>query len=207
MSTPIPHRSIAVLKLPRPIAIVISIVRAIVIAMTGNPAFPAPVPTLAALSAALADLETAHAAALTRVKGAAATLRQKRAALLVLLEQLRGYVQSVADAAPDRSAPLIQSAGMNVRKVTLGAKRVFAVKQAVASGALTILAASAGPRSSYEWEMSSDGGKTWQLLPPTVQAKTGVTGLQPGATYAFRYRSVTKAGAADWSQPIAIVVK
>jgi hypothetical protein len=55
--------------------------------------------------------------------------------------------------------------------------------------------------------MSPDGGKTWQALPPTVQAKTAATGLQPGSTYSFRYRAVTKTGPSDWSQAIAIVVK
>ena len=90
---------------------------------------------------------------------------------------------------------------MNVKTFTLAGKRSFAVKQGALSGAVTIVAASAGPRSSYEWEMSSDGGKTWQALPPTMQAKTAASGLQAGATYTFRYRSVTKTGPSDWSQP------
>jgi hypothetical protein len=207
MTNPTTHRSIAVLKLPRPIAVVISIARAIVLAMSGNPAFPAPVPSLAVISAAINDLETAQAAALTRVKGAADSRNQKRKALCTLLEQLRGYVQSVADAAPDRAAPLIQSAAMSVRKVTLAGKRVFFAKQSALSGALTLVAPAASHRASYEWEMSSDGGKTWQPLPPTLPAKTAVSGLQPATTYSFRYRSVTKAGASDWSAPVSIVVK
>jgi hypothetical protein len=124
-----------------------------------------------------------------------------------LLRQLRDYVQTVADATPDNAAALIQSAAMNVRKVSLAGKRVFSVKQGALSGAVSILAPSAGSRASHEWEMSIDGGKTWQALPPTMPPKTTASGLQPATTYAFRYRSVTKAGASDWSQPIAIVVK
>jgi hypothetical protein len=120
MTTPVAtHRSIAVLKLPRPIAILISVARAILIALTGNPAFPTPVPTLAAVSAAIADLESAQAAALTRAKGAAQTRNQKLAVLVTLLTRLRDYVQSMADASPDNAAALIHSAAMNVRKVTV----------------------------------------------------------------------------------------
>ncbi len=208
MTTPIAtHRAIAVLKLPRPIAVVISIARAILIALTGNPAFPTPVPTLAAVSAAIADLENAQAVALTRVKGAAQTRNQKLAPLGTLLRQLRDYVQSVADASPETAEALIHSAAMNVRKVTVVGKRVFSVRQAALSGTVSLVAPAAGSRASYEWEMSADGGKTWQPLPPTMPARTTASGLQPATTYAFRYRSVTKAGASDWSQPIAIVVK
>ena len=42
----------------------ISYAQGIVTRMTGNPSFPAPVPTLAAVTAALADLQTAETAAL-----------------------------------------------------------------------------------------------------------------------------------------------
>jgi hypothetical protein len=207
MTNPIVHRSIAVLKLPNPVAEIVSIAKAVVVSMTGNPAFPNPQPTLAAINAAIADLETAEAAAKARTHGAVATRNQKRKALVTLLEQLRGYVQTVADADGERAMALIQSAAMNVKKVTPRAQRVFAVKQAALSGAVTLVTPSAGHRSSYEWEFSADGGKTWQALPPTIQAKTSMTGLVAGATYSFRYRSVTRSGAADWSAPVSVVVK
>jgi hypothetical protein len=44
-------------------------------------------------------------------------------------------------------------------------------------------------------------------MPPTTRSNTALAGLQPGATYSFRYRSVTKAGASDWSQPLGFMVK
>lgn len=207
MTNTVAHRSIAVLKLPRPVAVLVSVAKAVVVAMTGNAAFPNPQPTLAAIQTAIADLEAAEAAAQARTKGAVATRNQKRKALVTLLEQLRGYVQTVADADAERAPALIQSAAMNVRKVTARAPRVFAVKQGSVSGALVLVTASAGHRASYEWEYSADAGKTWQAMPPTLQAKTSVTGLSAGTTYSFRYRSVTKAGASDWSAPVSTVVK
>jgi hypothetical protein len=206
MSMTIIHRSVAVLKLPRSTAVLISVAKTIVVAMTGNAAYPSPQPTLAAISAAIADLETAEAAVKARTKGGVATRDQKRKALTTLLEQLRGYVQTVADADGERAPALIQSGAMNVRRVTPPGKRTFAIKQGATSGAVTLLTASAGHRASYEWEVSADAGKTWQPLPPTLQAKTSTTGLVAGTAYAFRYRAVTKAGAADWSAPVTLVV-
>jgi hypothetical protein len=53
---------------------------------------------------------------------------------------------------------------------------------------------------------SSDAGKTWLDVPPTLQAKTTVTGLASGTTVQFRFRSVIKGGASDWSPPFSLLV-
>src|SRR5579859_4615102 len=63
------HRSIAVLKLPKPVGSLITLAQRVVTAMTGNPAFPSPVPTLAVVLAGLTDLQPAEQAALSRLKG------------------------------------------------------------------------------------------------------------------------------------------
>jgi hypothetical protein len=78
-------------------------------------------------------------------------------ALVKLLEQLRAYVQTIADADLERAATLIQSAAMNVKRLTLRAKRVFAVHQGAVSGAVTLVTASGGHRASYEWQLSAQG--------------------------------------------------
>jgi hypothetical protein len=44
-------------------------------------------------------------------------------------------------------------------------------------------------------------------VPPTLQARTTVSGLQTGSTALFRYRSVTKTGATDWSGTVSLVVQ
>jgi hypothetical protein len=69
--------------------------------MTTNPSFPSPTPTLAAVQAAITALQGAQVAALARTKGTIAVRNEKRWALVVLLDQLRGCVQSVADANPE----------------------------------------------------------------------------------------------------------
>jgi hypothetical protein len=207
MTTPIAHRSVAVLKLPRPISAAITYSRNIVTAMTGNKSFTTPLPPLADVSAAIDQLEASEKSALTKVHGAVATRNQDRLALLAKLELLRGYVQNIADADREQASGIIQSANMQVRKVPTRAKRVFTAKQGAVSGSVTLVTASAGRRASYDWESSSDGGKTWQPLPTTLQTKTSMTGLQAGASYSFRYRSVTKTGVGDWSQPVSILLK
>jgi hypothetical protein len=207
MSTPIAHRSVAVLKLPRPVPAALTYSRNIVTAMTGNKSFPTPTPPLTDVTTAINDLDQAEQAALTKVHGAVATRNQQRLALLAKLELLRGYVQNIADADREQASGIIQSANMQVRKVPTRVKRVFAAKQGAVSGSVTLVTASAGRRASYDWEWSSDGGKTWQALPTTLQTKTSMTGLQPAASYSFRYRFVVKTGVGDWSQPVSILMK
>jgi len=60
------HRSVAVLKLPTKIQVLITYAHGIATALTNNPSFPTLTPTLATLSAAIADLQTAETAALAR---------------------------------------------------------------------------------------------------------------------------------------------
>src|SRR5580700_7695172 len=199
------HRSLVSLLLPLAVGALITFAEAIVRAMTGNPNFPNPAPTIAVLSQAIADLQTAQTAALARTKGAVITRDEKKVALVTLLQQLKGYVQTTADANVENGASIISSAGLALRKVPTRAPRVFTAKPGNVSGTATLVAASAGRRSSYEWESSTDGGKTWVLAPVTLQAKSTIPGLTPGATVQFRYRAVTKTGEGDWSQSVSLI--
>jgi len=201
------HRSLVSLKLPLVVALLISIAKAIVQALTGNASFPSPVPTLAEITTAIHDLEIAETAAISRVRGAVTARNDKRVALVALLSELKAYVQKVADANQENGAALIQSAGMNVRKTAVRKPRVFAVTQGSVSGVVKVVVPSAGARAAYDWEWSIDGGKTWQLAPSTLQAKTAMSGLVPGSTVSFRYRVVTKKGESDWSEPTSFLVK
>jgi hypothetical protein len=200
-------RAMASVKLPKRLADLITYAQAIVKAMTNNPSFPTPTPTLAALIAAIDDLQIAETAALSRVKGAVAVRNDKRAALVRLLQQLKAYVQTVADANVENGGAIIQSAALSVKKTPVLKPRIFEAVQGAVSGSAKVVAPSAGLRASYEWEYSVDGGKTWVSVPGTLQAKTTVTGLPAGSTVMFRYKAIVKTGAGDWSQPIALVVK
>jgi len=190
-----------------PVPALISLAKAIIQGMTNNStAIPSPIPPLAAVTAALTALETAETAAQSKVKGSVAARNEKKAVLVTILHELKATVQKAADANRELAPALIQSVGMSVKKAAVRPKRVFGAKQGAVSGSIELVAASAGHRASYEWENSTDG-KTWNIAPPTLQAKTTMTGLTAGTSYSFRYRWVTKVGVADWSQPVTIIVK
>ena len=201
------HRSLASLSLPKPVPALITYAQGIVKAMTANASFPSPTPPLATVSEAITELQTAETAALARTKGAASTRNDKRTALVTLLQQLRGYIQTTADANVEAGASLIQSAGIAVKKSPVRAPRVFGASPGPVSGSAKLVAASAGHRASYEWQYSTDGGKTWVTSPVTLQAKTTVPGLTAGATVTFKYRPVTKTGEGDWSQAVSLIIK
>src|ERR1700677_2066120 len=111
-----PHRSIVVLKLPAKVPALISLATGIVRGVTGNPAFPSPVPPLATVNQAITDLQAAEASAQAKTRGAVATRNAMRAALVTLLDQLKAYVQQVADTDRANSEAIIQGAAMAVKK-------------------------------------------------------------------------------------------
>ena len=111
------HRSLVALKLPTVVAALIAFAQTIVKAMSGNPLFPNPSPAFAVLLQAIADLQTAQTAALARTKGTVITRDEKKVALATLLQQLKGYVQTIADANVENGASIIASAGSEERRV------------------------------------------------------------------------------------------
>jgi hypothetical protein len=201
------HRPLVSLKLPRPIPALILIAKQMVQSMTNNPSFPNPIPPLATVTEATTALEVAQAAAQARTHGAATLRNERRTALVSLLEQLKTYVQKTADSNLEAAGSIIESAGVNLRKPTTRAKRVFAAKHGATSGTVKVVTQSAGPRSSYEWQYSLDGAKTWTPMPSTIQASTTLTGMTPGAVVTFRYRVVNKAGEGNWELPTSITVQ
>ena len=201
------HRATVSVNIPPKIADLIALGHTVVTKLTNNPLLPTPSPTIAAITAALADLQAAQTSANARTKGAATVRNEKRTVFVALLQQLRGYVQTAADATPENGASIIESSGLSVRKTPTRAARVFDAKQGPLSGTAKVTAVAAGPRSSYEWQYSNDGAKTWVNAPTTIQAKTVILGLAVGTTVQFRYRPVTKTGEGDWSQPVALLVK
>jgi hypothetical protein len=59
----------------------------------------------------------------------------------------------------------------------------------------------------YQWQMSSDGGKTWVDLPWTKKSSTSVTGLTAATVYSFRVRVLTAAGTSDWTAVITHIAQ
>lgn len=200
------RRPIIALALPKSTPALMSYAEGVVKRMTGNPALPNPTPPLPAITAAINDLRSAQTDTLSRVKGGVAVRDQKRTALVSLLQQLRAHIQATADADPTNATSIIENSGVAVRKTPTRVARTFTAKSGPVSGVVKVVAQAAARRASYDWEYSSDGGRTWISTPPTLQAKTTVAGLQPGLTVQFKYRAVTKNGPGDWSQPVSLMV-
>jgi len=200
-------RSMVVLKLSTRVKNVITFAQNVASALTGNPHFPSPTPTLASFQADVAALNTAETAVLSRTKGAAVARDAKLAVVKNDLENLKAYVQTVAAAAaPADTDAIIESAGMTIRKVTPHSKPSIAAKPGSVTGTVNLAAKAPAKKAAYVWQYSTDQ-KTWTTVPQTMQSRTGVSGLTAGTQYYFRFQPVTKAGIGDWSQTVALMVK
>jgi len=209
MSTSVqtPRRCIAVLRLPKNnTPLYISCARAIVKAMATSSWFPSPRPALATVESAVEALTTAQAA--THMGGQAQTAirNDKRRDLQVLLDQLRSYVQSVADANAENAASIIESAGMYVKGARGRGRAGFRLKDGRVSGEVDVFVDQAANRASYEWEYRLDGSDAWIARPSTTKASTTIPGLPHGVRVWVRYRTVVKSVTSDWSQPLSILV-
>ena len=207
MTTSKQPRALVVLHLPIHVPDLIKSGEAFVTAMTGNPAFLSPTPPLTSVTALLTGLNLAETAMKTRAHGTREARDKARVDLVSALRGLKGYVQLVADAAGDQAEAIITSAGMTVRKPVIRNKPDFIAKPGPTSGTVHLVAKAVARRASYEWEWSSDGGKTWIAVPGTLQAKTTVIGLPVAIDVQFRFRTVTRTGESDWSQVITFLVK
>jgi hypothetical protein len=204
-STPIIHRTSAVLKLPARKSLVTAFTTSVVNAMTGNASFPSPTPPLATVSADLAAYEAAEALVITRVKGAVVTRNEKYSLLHADLQHLMAYVQVVADGSPATAQSVIESAGFYIRKTASRIKSGFAALPGDVPGSVKLVAKAVSRRASYEWQLSTDQ-KTWTNAPVTLQAKTVIVGLTSATVYFFRFRGVTLSGEGAFSQVVQILV-
>jgi len=178
---------------------------AVVSGMEANPAFfPAPTPPLAQVKGHLADLSAAQAALKSRT-GLRETRDEKQALVVADDRALHAYVQQVARANPAQAEHIAAAAAMSLKKVPTPQKKPLAVKSTVSGSAKVVAKATKGAHAN-EWQMSTDGGKTWSDLPTTLQASTTVHNLQVAQVVYFRQRPVLKTGVGDWSQAIAAVV-
>ncbi len=200
-------RSMVVLKLSPRVKNVITFAQNVASALTNNPHFPTPNPSLATLQADVAALNVAETAVLSRTKGAVEARDAKLAIVRSDLENLKAYVQTVAaTASPSDADAIIESSGLTIRKVTLHDKAALAAKQGSVTGTVNLVAKAAAKRAAYTWQYSVDQ-KTWTTVPSTIQSKAGVSGLTAGTMYYFRVQSITGAGVGDWSQVVSLLVK
>ena len=154
------------------------------------------------------SLHDAQVASLSGKRGLKTVRNDAQKRLVALLKLLKAYVQSVADDNAENAASIILSAGMDLVERGDKPKDDIVVKQGRVSGEARIILRAVAKLAQYQFQMSSDGGKTWIDLPKVNQAKTTVQNLVPGTTYLFRYRVGTRrAPMSDWSAPYEFIVK
>jgi hypothetical protein len=182
-------------------------VRGVLAAMATSPHFPAPTPPLATVATSVSALEAAQAVTRTRALDSIALRDAARAQLLDLMRILFGHVQQVADASPEQAEAIIASAGLRSHSIGVRHKPPFVVKAGTVTGSAHLVAKAASKRAAYVWQYSLDGGKTWTPATTTKQASTIFTGLPVATRVSFRFYAVTRSGAGDWSQPVALVIR
>ena len=122
-----------------------------------------------------------------------------------------GYINDLCRDDQDNAVNIITGCTMVQVKEPTNQKQDFAVKQGKATGEiiLTALAEKVNSKyvlTTYMWQFSIDGGKSWLDLDPTLKAKTVASGMVIGLSTLFRKRTkTTENGMSKWCNPIGIV--
>jgi hypothetical protein len=180
----------------------------IVASLTGNANFTTPHPTLAQVTTAINELETANnAAQAARQEAKARTVAQnnKEEALDRILTQLVAYVESVA--ADDEE--LILSAGMNVRAANASVSSAPSAPPSLTAtagdhdGEIDLSWDTVRGARSYVIERSADPPTetSWTHAAISTRSQTTIEDLTSGTRYWFRVAAVTATGQSGWSNP------
>ena len=170
--------------------------------MTGNPHYPTPAPTLAAITAAIHDFSAALANAadggitLTAIKNA------KRKALTALMRNLASYVHVTCNG----DMAVLLSSGFPVQRNNrtpvgiLPAPVPPVLQLGGRSGDLVASVTPIANAASYNWRLALASAPEKNLRTvPTTAASITFAGLTPGETYSVDVNAFGTAGNSDWS--------
>jgi hypothetical protein len=178
--------------------------------MTDNAAFPTPTPALAAIAAARTALEEAITAAIDGGRTARAIRSARRAELKQLLDQLAGYVASVAEG----NELAILSSGFELKR------RSAPLPEPLAPAGLRATGSPHPGRVALDWQpargavsyhvevnrASPDDAAAWELMGVSTKARHTATGLSHGRIHWFRVAAIGTAGMGPWSDPAQAMV-
>jgi hypothetical protein len=178
----------------------------IVAAMTGNPSFPTPSPTLASITTAANELKTANADVLASrqtAKEKTAIQNQKEDALDQLLTQSAAYVESVGG----NNEQLILSAGMAMRLPAVATTEAPTQPQGLMAtagdhdGEIYLSWDTVSGAKSYVIERSPDPPTTWTHAGVSTRSNFTAQNLISGTRDWFRVAAVNSNGQSGWSDP------
>jgi hypothetical protein len=150
----------------------------------------------------------------TKATGLATLRDTKRDVLWAAMEQIRSYIQSLADLlSADGAASLIKSAGLVVAGTAQHTKAILEAILTTAPGTVRLVAnarallgqAGASKKATFNWQWSADG-KLWNTAASTPYADTEITGLTPMTTYSFRVSVTVGKTTGAWSQAVILLV-
>ncbi len=190
-------------------ALLITMIRTILLAMTGNVNFDKPEPTLAMIGTALDDFITAFGKAADGGKELTAIKNAKRNELVSLVRQLASYVLVACHG----DMAILLSSGFPVQKPNrqpigvLPAPEAPKVSQGGRTGEMYAVTSPLSGGYIYTWQLFLASGSN---VPVRTEQTTGArhtfTGLTRGATYRLQVNVIGTAGPSDWSQSVELMV-
>ncbi|MEO7310394.1 MAG: fibronectin type III domain-containing protein [Chitinophagaceae bacterium] len=179
----------------------------LVLALTGNPAFAAPKPTLAEVDAAVHALEAAYKEALDGGKSKKASMLEREDELDRLVSDLADYVQATAGG----NAETIRSSGFDVRAAPTPVAELEHVSNLRATisqrnGEVMLDWKPLNGARTYVIEKSTDGSNGWVVCGHSTRSHGVVTGL-PSLTHSwFRVAGIGTTGQSPWSDIVKSLV-
>jgi len=179
--------------------------------MTDNLAFPSPTPSLAAIIAATEELRTSIPEALDGGKTATAKKKARYRELQLLLNQLAGYVASVAEG----NELAILSSGFEVRKYSSPRPELDKptdLRAAITdhTGRVDLNWTALNDALTYQVQFAASepsDEKSWSLVTVSSRASAKVTGLPSGQVAYFRVAGIGTKGMGPWSQVVSTLVR
>lgn len=178
--------------------------RIIVQAIDSHPnTFQSPNPDLNTVKQSIDELEVAFSDASDGGKTKTKIMYDKEDALMLLMNDLAGYVQKVA--AGDES--VIHLAAMTVKRFQGRVSRHFSVEQGKDSGEVLITTETMRG-AVYLWEYISDPLREdgWIDAGNSVVSTITVKGLTPGTKYWFRVCHIDREGRHPFNEPLSLIV-
>ncbi len=174
----------------------------ILIALTGNPTYPQPSPTLAVVNAGVVQFTNAVSAAAGGGMMLTSAKNDKRADLVALLRDLASYVQLRCKG----DLTKLLSSGFPVQKTQrqpvgiLPAPANLTVKLGGRSGQLDSKVEPVPGASIYNWRCTPSTSPSAPVqTPQTTAGSHTFSGLTPGMVYSVEVNAVGSAGPSNWS--------
>jgi hypothetical protein len=182
---------------------------AVVNGLTNNPKLPNPLIKPEDLKTEVETFAGLIAASADGSKKAIAERKKQRAVVVKMLRQLGHWVEANCNDDPS----ILQSSGFQQRAPLvhtapqpLAGPPSFKLTSGKNSGQVVVHGKPVAKAVSYMARFApigSDGKPgTWTELPATGTRSITVTGLTPGANYAFQMRALGRAGYTDWSDSV-----